>query len=59
MNVYCISAMRSADQRERKADINQVVRCKSLICSSRSGCKQPLLPITARRAVIEHALFIT
>ena len=41
-----------------KADINQVVRHKSLICAAENPVLQDFQPITALRAVIEYALFI-
>ena len=39
-----------------KADINQVVRHKSLICDAENSVKQDFQQITALRAVIEYAL---
>ena len=41
-----------------KADINQVVRHKSLICAAENPVLQDFQPITALWAVIEYALFI-
>ncbi|MDD7428300.1 MAG: hypothetical protein PUK49_00770, partial [Oscillospiraceae bacterium] len=39
------------------ADINQVVRHKSLICAAENPVLQDFQPITALRAVIEYALY--
>ncbi len=39
-----------------KADVNQVVRHKSLICAAENPVLQDFQPITARWAVIEYAL---
>ncbi len=41
-----------------KADVNQVVRHKSLICAAENPVLQDFQPITVRRAVIEYALII-
>ncbi|MDY2847693.1 MAG: hypothetical protein SOU50_05690, partial [Oscillospiraceae bacterium] len=40
-----------------KADINQVVRHKSLICAAENTVLKDFQPITALRAVIEYALY--
>ncbi|MCI5751214.1 MAG: hypothetical protein MR038_01850, partial [Oscillospiraceae bacterium] len=40
-----------------KADVNQGVRHKSLICAAENPVLQDFQPITALRAVIEYALY--